>query len=764
MKESTASKYLAMWLLSSVCLPAGLAVAQGEPGADGDRVIDQEQSDSDQTVRLGRVDVTTARKREEALKDVPISIEAFSGEDLFNTRKDNLEDLAAGLSNVNFAADSTSRSRIAIRGIGPDNTGSQGPGVGFFIDGVYQNSTSQMNTPFFDLERVEVLKGPQGTLYGRNSLAGVINFITPKPDNEFNAAIEAEVASFETRSIAGAVGGALIQDQLFGRVSVQHRTSDGPYDNVVTGEPAYPLESNQIRGRLVWQASPNLEFDLTGNHSTLDGAAFIYSQVADIQNLSENYAGDARSISNIMQDDVNLKATYSFENFDVRSLTSYYKQDWEYDVDADTGPANLLRVTDPVENTVWSQELRFLSTHDGPFQWLFGGEYADTQIDSANEVTGPFIDFAFANAGGPGVPLNALYPSLPASGYGSGTYSQTNRELWAAFADVTYELNDKVELGFGLRYDSVEQDFGGVSTINNPIGTPLPQGIPSVLPGVIPPLDGTTPLADLETTQEEWQPKATVTVDWTDTFTSFASISKGFRQGGFNSIAAGTPQESWTGDIVWNYEMGFRWEDAAGRANLEGAVFFLDWQDATGTVIFGPGQVGVLNLGDAESTGVELSGAFAVNEHITLSGGAGLLNCEYVEANPSAQAIFEGNQCLDSSEWTFNAASDFVHPLGDTGYDFTARVNVIGRGDTAIALHNADEPSRRIQEAYYLTNLSLGIQNEKYTLTVFADNVTDEQYATTLVTQEFGANFGVQSDVAFLGQPATYGIRLRANF
>ena len=670
--------------------------------------------------------VVTARKKAEVLSDVPVTVNVINAETMFTARVDDLTDLSQTVPNVNFTSDQAVRARLSIRGIGSDLTGQQGPGVGFYIDGVYQSSTTALVAPFFDLERVEVLKGPQGSLYGRNALAGVLNYITPKPDHVLRARAQAEAGRFDTYRVAAAVGGPLVEDVLYARISAQHSETDGPWAYALTGNNVAASEFNSLRGRFVLDASDALEFDLVGSYYKFEGPGLPETTVRDLQHLEERFLLNEPNISSSRNYEASLTATYDLGRFQLLSRTSYTDLLAANDIDSDFSPLPLLRATVRIPRDVLNQEVRLQKTAGG-FQWMVGAAYAKEHQTIYTPLVGPFV------------------------GGASITDSRTTTDVWSGFFDLTYTFDDRLEIGAGARFDSVRLDNRSVNTFITSSGT-------TVLPPFI---------AKLK--ENVWQPKLTARYSFSRELTGFATVAKGYRQGGFNGGGGGTPFASYKGDLLWNYEAGLKWRSRDGRSAINASLFYIDLQRANGAVNFltsgGRPTRGIAQFGSARSYGFEADAQFRITSSLTYNGSLGVLDCEYRHVASNAPAgVANGGMCVDSSKWNFRQELNIEQPVGRGDTRFVAGASITAKGDTRIGIDILDRGNRQVQKTYFLAGASIGIKGGNWQIMAYGDNLFGERYATIINLKEGNAVFGATSDVALLGQPRTYGVRLRYDF
>ena len=424
-----------------------LKVAGVLAGSLGALIVDTRVAVGQEAGREVEEIVVTARKREEKLIEIPASISVFDRSALADNSVSDLGDLQSDIPNFYFGSARPFTTKVTMRGIGAAQ--SLPPGVGLYIDGAYQTSVAAFTLPFIDLERVEVLKGPQGSLYGRNSFAGVINYITRPPGDELEADVDLEIGNGETRKASGSISGSIIDGVLSARVTGGIKRSDGFFDysdGSVADESNYDI----VNGRLRFTPTDTLEFDLKLSRAELDGGSFLYHQAPGINEkgrllanprfLLGPYAGQAQ-FEGVEREAASLRTTYSAPGFDIVSLTTYDDTREFALYDVDIGPADIFNVFSAYEDQVFAQELRLASTGNGRLKWLFGAYYTEGDSDCCgNTLSG----LAFAAL--PGATTFQAFADEEFDGY-------------ALFADLEYSLTDHWTVGLGFRYDSLEKSL-----------------------------------------------------------------------------------------------------------------------------------------------------------------------------------------------------------------------------------------------------------------------------------------------------------------
>lgn len=709
-----------------------VAMMQSTAGhAQGANEQEMQQASADVGRHVDEI-IVTARKREEALIDVPAAVSLVDASKLFSQRMNTLSDVTKAIPNVNLAFNSSSNARMSIRGVGSDSRGGTGPGAGFFIDGAYQTSSGQFNTPLFDLQRVEVLKGPQGALYGRNTLIGVINFITPKPGNDFEASSMAEYGNYDSYRAAAAAGGPLVADKLFLRVSYQHAESQGPWKYDVTGNDVAPSDFDAVRGRLVYRLTERLEFDATASYYDLRGVHNPVTQVPELQHLQERFVVNEPNKARDHAPSYNLRGAYDLDSFEIISRTSYTRWDNEQHIDIDFGPANLAYFNQRLTEKFFEEELRIQNSGDHAFNWLVGAAYAKFKRYGDNDFSG------------------AVFSAVPA-GYVSASENKGESDIWSGFAHLTYDLADALELGAAVRYDALDTTTSAFSFLRGPTIIPLALRVPSPLK------------------EKVWQPSFTVRYKFSQDFSAFATAAKGFRQGGFNTQSVGTIYERYTGDVLWSYEAGVKWRDIGEGASANLSVFYIDWKNANGGGILptlaGPPAGGNTSLGSARSYGIEGELTYRFNDYWNAALSGGLVDCEYTRIKPTATpGLVEGTHCIDSSEWTLRGDVGFEQPIGQGDVHFTADASISGRGPTRISVAPDNQRFRDTQDRYFLVDASVGVKTDRWQVIGYVNNLFDREYAITVFFKESLGAYGATNDSALLGMPRTYGVRVKYSY
>lgn len=667
----------------------------------------------------------SARKRDESASDVPTTLQVFSGDALARDGVRDFSQIQQAVPNFNFFSDRAARAVVSMRGFGATTTTNLAPGVGIFVDGVYQPSTAFFNAPFVDLERLEVLKGPQGTLFGRNAYAGAINIVTRRPNNDVNATAQAEVGNGDTRRAFGSVSGPLVSDRLYGLVSAGFQEQEGFYKYADTGHPAEPNDYVIARGRLVFQATDALSFDLTGQHFDLDTGGFRQHSVNGIGDTTENLALNEPQFEKAKFTDVWLNATWALGAMDLIGITSWSDQRNDSRLDGDFTDSPLIDSVRLNDREIWSQEVRLQSSGQRKFNWLVGVYYSESEILSDQLNSGGFY---------PTGSLRTL-----------GTEDATIR---AVFTDMTLTLTDKLELGAGLRYDDIDKDGQSGNTRFTPGG-------PVRLSGV-----------SLQGTYRETQPKLSVRYALTDDVNSYVTFSKGFREGGLNLNVPGTDLESFESDEIRNYELGVKGLAGAGLIRFNTSVFFMDAPTYNASGVFanplGGATLVTRSVGSAESYGIETDATLRLNDIWTIDASLGYIESKWTELRNASSGARVGDALQFTPDWAASLGTRGEIPLGDSGLDLEVAGNVSYRGKTTMSYTANIGPN--VRDSYALVDMSVGLVKDGWRAVLFGRNLTDERYPEQFTTAAALASFGATRDVAQFNQPRTYGVRLEYRY
>jgi iron complex outermembrane receptor protein len=697
----------------------------------------------------------TAQKREQALTDVSLSISAFTGDNLRSSGVENAKDVANLMSNVDIKGASLGDANpaITIRGVGMNNfNGNNNPAVGVYVDEVFLSSPALIGLAMMDVGRIEVLKGPQGTLYGRNASGGAINIISSKPTQDVQGFANLSIGDFEKTKFEGAIGGAL-SDTISGRVSALYdRQGESFHTNLLNGQDFGDSENTGLRGQLAYDSerlSWNLGVQFQGqdmsnspftNFGIIDPVTFGvcapalsgrtdntqcidflgYSDTSDSDPFTHEFQpsrmADLRIDSDVVS--VNFNLVYDFDAVTLTSITGYIAQDRDFGENIWSTPNELFAVVHNEEIDQLSQEFR-LSGDTERATWVAGLFYSVDNFDSLNTANSADIVGAFFG----------LDPLI-------WTTDQETTAI-AAFASADWSLTDTMTLVTGLRFTSEEVDFAG--------------GTDGILVG----FGDVIPLTFVDTVFDDDAFSYRLALEYrpNDDSLWYGSVSTGFKSGGFfgdftfdNSEL--TPFDS---ETVTAFEIGTKTTFAGGRAQFSGAAFLYDYEDIQ-TIV--PSAIGfrLANMEGADIMGLDLELLALPTDNLDLRFSIGWLDTE-VDTDPNGlQGSFNGNQLPNAPELQYTAGARYEIPVSSSW-------SLALQGD----LKYTDEMFREatnfpvnFTDSYTVVNARASLlQTEgNWEVALWATNLFDEDYF-----QEAFSSADILGSLAkFPGEPRIWGL------
>ena len=708
--------------------------------------------------------VVTARKREETLQNVPVAVTAVSGEVIERRGYQQIKDIAQLTPSLNTNSDSTGRVFIAIRGIGTTLVGTVQPGVGIFIDGIYQPNTAYLNNPLVDVQRVEVLRGPQGTLYGKNTLGGAINVVTRQPTNQFEGRVGGSYAGPDHAWDAyGSVSGPIVADKIQFRLAASHTQHDGFIRNIQLDTDANPLNMDSLNGALRILPGGDVVLTVNGYYDWVKGGNIPYAHITGTTDYSREVNLSARNIQYYQYKGANAKLQLPIAgaNTNVTLVAAYDQRDGRGpDLDGDFNAFNFVRQKGRDRLKTTTAELRFDSNWSDQISTLVGLFYSHETLGGVTDQVSH---------------LAALPPLLafPFTQF-SRTIDQRKGDTYAIYGNLFWKPSPEWEASFGLRLDHEKRKAGGALGASAPFLDPLAELTLADAPVIT-----TTAIADEHIKSTQLLPKFTLTRHWSPNFMTYGSISKGYRGGGFNGPTA--PFRTYKGDSVWTYELGSKYS-MGRRFSMAGALFYNDYKDFIGLNQFVLGTTGSpvtvdLNTGDVKSYGAELEFTYRPTPHWTITGGGSYVHArisnfaglQEATGNPAAQL---GSKRLPfQPDFTGNINSDYVVPVGTGNLTFTA--GVVAKGSRVGASLNPLTGS--VLKGYALVNGALTYSVGGLEVGAFVNNLFNTKYMESFIERTTLANvFGpftdpttgqpLASDLGIVGERRRVGVRARYKF
>jgi iron complex outermembrane receptor protein len=660
--------------------------------------------------------IVTARKRNETLLDVPVAVTAISGESLARRNINSVREAALLSPGLNISSDGAGRAFVSIRGVGVTLVGTVQPGVGLFVDGIYRPNTAYLNNPLLDVERIEVLRGPQGTLYGKNTLGGAINVITRMPGNQFEARGQASYAGPDNSwLVSGSISAPLIQDKLAVRIAASHRGQNGFINNVTpgVGGKSNPLNTDSVNATIRATPADDVAITLNGYYDWIKGTNTPYARVSGPTNYLRTNQFNARGITTYRYRGINAKIEAPLDALNSKvTLQAAYdlRNSSAPDNDADFGPDNVVRSSGRDRLRTKTVELRFDTVLSDSLSSLIGLFHSNERLD------GNLLQNV--------IPLNRMVRTI----------DHREGDTSAMFGTLFWKPNADWEVAAGLRYDHESRTATGS------------------IAGVV------TPRARIKSNQV--QPKLTVTRHWDRSLMTYASVARGYRGGGFNPPNA--PFRTYKGDSAWTYELGTKY--AARGFSLSADIFYNDYKDYIGLNSIAPavpaGLVTVdLNTGDVESYGLELEAGIKPTSQWTISGGLTYQHSRITDRSPYRRVT---GRTLSSDRLTFqpdvmfSLTSDYAVPIGDDLLTFSGGLQ--GKGKRLAATLNQTTPT--FLKGYTLANASISYKHGPVELALFGTNLFNKKYFESYIerTTLQLANLP-PSDLGIIGDRRRYGVR-----
>jgi iron complex outermembrane receptor protein len=699
--------------------------------------------------------VVTARKRDESFRDVPVTVNVFTAQTIQAAGIQRPADYIAMVPNMQLVeTQNAGNAFVVIRGISQARNSE--PSVAVLVDGVAQTNPAQFNQELFDIQQIEVLKGPQGGLYGRNAIGGAILITTAAPTDTFTGSVKLGVGNENSYRAQGDISGPL-SDTLKYRASVAYYETDGFLDNTFLNEKADPVEDLSGRLRLLWEPSDAFTADLRFSVDNLDTKALYFvipraveanpfSIVSDANNVSTPITLDNPGINERDLWNAALKLDFDVGGGTLTSISSY--DDTEEILTGDAfdfrpAPQSIFQVllgTDLNQSQfldvqAYSQEIRYTSPTEGRVRWIAGAYYVHTDrfisttnmVDTGNGVF-PVYETPSTN------PLNPSATFLA---------DEQDQDAWSVFADVVFEVTDKFEIDAAIRYDEDKRE----NTTKTPQGF-IPQPDP-------PPAPPTVFTGDVRShTWSEPQPKLTLRYKPAENMTLYGGYSRGFRSGGFNQTGVGAVADDngvfgvndlFEAEIADTYELGFKGQFMDQRLNVGATLFQTESENSYFFVFLAANSTQNLGNLDADYEGAEIELSARPTDRLDL-----YLSYAYTdsEITKMEDPSVVGNEAPLVSRHTANAGVQYRQPLGDA-LDLTFRVDYRQTGETWWEPYNVTS-----RDTIDVVDARLSLGGDKWMATAWGKNLNDEEY-----NQEFSPG-----GFLFKALPQRYGVEFLYKF
>ncbi|MEL6917018.1 MAG: TonB-dependent receptor [Bacteroidota bacterium] len=681
--------------------------------------------------QLGEV-VVTANRRYEDIQKTAASVSAIGPKQVEQLQVKQFTELNSIAPNFRSYDDGANGSftLFASRGI---STIDNNPAIGLYVDDVPYFNTFAFPLSLADVEQIEVLRGPQGTLYGRNALAGVIKITSKKPQNTLTGYATVGVGNLNANEYAFALSTPIVKDKLFFRANMSIQERDGFVENTVTGEDLQDREAVEGNFRLRYYANDKLSLNLQYSLQRRESNAYAFVLATPDNTLQDILANAPFQVSfnedvfrETITQNLALSLKYDFGSFSLNSVTAFQDTDLEALDEFDYSPLSIQAAARELEYQNISQELRLVSTSNTKLSWIAGAFLYRTRDDDSNDfITGS--DFGLVDPD-----FAALVP-----------FTRTDRadiiqQGYALYGQASFEVTDKISLSAGLRYDFEENE----ATINRTFDSPA---FPATE------FSGSTDF-------DSFSPKVAISYQANDNTFVFANVARGFRPGGINQFVLDETQTGFDSENTLNYELGIKNNFFNNRLKLNLTGFFITYNNQQVFTLLNLANfdLGTDNIGESQSFGLELESQWAISRGLSLGLNLGYLNTEVLEFSPidfnTGQPVdFSGNDLPISPEFNGNINLNYIQPISkkinfESSLDYTYQSDVF-----------FDVGNELIQEAYGILNGRVGLTTKNFDLFLWGKNITDETY--------FSYGFGVSGfNNAAFALPQTYGATLTAKF
>jgi len=713
--------------------------------------------------------VVTAERRSESLQDVPLSISAVTGDKLDKLGIRNVNDLQNLIPGLNVKSSTLGTTKFNIRGVGqsPDDITVES-GVGVFIDDIFLPRQGAAATALFDLERIEVLRGPQGTLYGRNTAGGSINIITKKPSDELVGKFSAEVGNLGTRNFKGYLSGPLVEDKLFAKISAISLHSNGYVLNTATGNLGNGIDTIAGRFGLLYVATDNIEITMTADIERSEPDPTFFSigpedgfrtVIHDLLNsfvppqAPTPFPGEPATEffeTNVDNDGFErldawgtmVRADVSHDAFDAAYIFGYRESALMLNTDRDLSPLSLLNEAHDEESSWGSAEARFTSNPEGSLSlggkldWTVGlyffFEDGTRQVDFFNDDVVPFAtQGAF-------------------TGRATLRFDQSiNTNAYAVFGQTTYSITPTTRLTAGARWTQEEKTAGIATSIMDPLGGAL-FGPPNN-GGII------NEIFDTETTRRfnDVTLKFGLEQDLGDVALLYATYSEGFKAGGFNGTSStrAIAETGFDPEDVTSYEAGIK-ASFADRVNVNLSLFRTDYNNLQTAIVSTGGTPFVLNT-SADLLGGEIEVTAIPVENLLINMSVGYVDSEITEFQDNPDAIGTRVNGIPVVQYSVDA----IYGIDLGAGEVTLQGDYSWESATTTLSQLGVRAPELIARGLLNFRVSFVPENERWEMAGWIRNAADVEYLRS-VSAAVSPNSPAGAQSRLPGTPRTYGFSL----
>jgi iron complex outermembrane receptor protein len=763
----------------------------------------------------------TAQKREQSMQDVPVFISAVTADSIEAAGIESVGDVQLLVPALDvYTSGNQARTSLKIRGAGTGAADpSLEPSVGIFVDGMYMPRSIFGLSDLVDVERIEVLMGPQGTLYGKNTNSGVVSVTTKGMPDELEGHVAATFGDYNQQDLSLSVA-APISDAAGFRLGVVTRDRDGVLTDVNTGQKLNGIDNTSIRGQFYWDATDKLtvraigyystrdaingidetHFEPTGNYLLVTGAALGIKGTGEIIDTEVDNQLVSRDAIGRSAHDVNggsLQLDYEFENGVVLSSLSSV-QSYELELrhaDVDMTPLDLISTKLGSEDESFGQEFRLTSPGGETVDWMLGAFYFESDLQVGSQ------DVPFATFGSDMAIIDAVISATPAgpiwnglgfagsAGHSFSNWSQHESESIAVYGQANWSLSDSTVLNFGLRYSDETKDFAMITDAMDPTGLSYAAGGQiNVLNAVFAGVAALGPVINMVDSKGDDNITGMISLNhFVGDHMFYGSVATGTKSGGFNGAFGGLSlaQRGYDTEKTISYEIGAKFSGLLdGRARINIAAFYTDYDDFQETV-FEPSSASFLvdNAGQQVTQGIDIDATWLATDNLTLGVAVEFLDAKYEEfegasCHPMTDAPITAqtptNTVCDlsgfdiawASDWSGSLTADYQIPM-ESGSEFFANFTARYSGDHMVG---SGRPPYAIDSKEQI-NARIGWRNDNWDVAIWAKNLTNYLYRGSTIENTMSAAvlgpFIASSRLVYNSwnvDPRTYGVTFKYYF
>ena len=740
--------------------------------------------------------IVTSPPREDNLQNVAHSIRYLSGAEIIRSNINTLDEAQQFIPNLQMTETGLS-TQIFIRGMGTGNSQGFEQSVGQYVDGIYYGRQQLLRAPLFDLSQLEVLRGPQSIVFGKNSIAGALNIESAKPTEQLEGYVNLSAAPEQSaHKVTAALSGPLSED-VRARIALYQAESDGYIENRVNGDGVASHE-RAIRGMLDWDVSENLQLSFKGEHNLFDTRGRPVEIIGDDPAVAGPFAGlnynailgalghpnaiteskldyhndiGSSQFSDNQLDLISLGAKYEFNGYTFISQSGYLAYDFQENCDCDAVVVPVFDVLSEEDFYRVSQEFRLISPTGEVFDWVLGAFYHDSELNFSDDLRLP--ENSLLNGA-----LNPAFAALPGT-QASRNYA-SDSELWAIFGQFRWQLSETIQMNLGGRYTQERKNGSRrIDILDSATQMPQVQGVAALYENVFSVISeqGSGHNVDGRLKEESFTPL--VDIQWrpVDNTMLYASYTTGFKAGGFDP-RANTPESfEFDDERARSFELGSKSVFEDGTLELNTALFHTGYNDLQVSQFDGGVAFNVTNAAEVDVQGVEVDGRWAFFDGFLLGYSLAYLDREFVDFTggncynrqlPDGDTIngvelcdYSGQSGRFAPKWSGSVSLEHHYTLGNK-LDLLSSVyvNYLDEHD----VHSRLDPAFRV-DAYSLINLRVALESQHWELGLLINNVTDESsisFADNVALS--GSTFGTNTYLGYVNPPRTVVGQLKLKF